>query len=192
MYTRFRRWCASGLWARLLSVLAAKAYGQIRSVDCTHIKIHRDGVNPVGGQSAQAMGRIKGGFNTKLAATVDALGRAVALSLAPGQCYDPHACAPLIAQLAGKWVLADKGFDSAEFRTDLARTGAMICIPPRSTNRINYYFSRRLYRHRHTVENFFCRIKRNRRVATRYEKLADTFIGFASLAAIIDWINHEV
>jgi hypothetical protein len=31
----------------------------------------------------------------------------------------------------------------------------MVCIPPRSTRRIDYYFSRRLYRHRHTVENFF-------------------------------------
>jgi transposase len=89
-------------------------------------------------------------------------------------------------------VLADKGFDSAEFRSDLVRTGAMVCIPPLGTRRIQYYYSRRLYRHRHTVENFFCRIKRNRRVATRYEKLAVTFLGFVYLAAIIDWITHEV
>ena len=49
-----------------------------------------------------------------------------------------------------------------------------------------------LHIHETTVENFFCRIKRNRRVATRYEKLAVTFLGFVHLAAIIDWITHEV
>ena len=95
VYTRFRRWCASGLWARLLTILGAGAYGGIRSVDCSHIKIHQDGANPAGGQSAQAMGRTKGGFNTKLAAVVDAIGRAVGLSLAPGPQYDVHACEPL-------------------------------------------------------------------------------------------------
>jgi transposase len=180
------------MWARLLAELEGGAYGEIRSVDCSHIKIDQDAANPAGGQTAQAMGRTKGGFNTKLAAVVDAVGRAVDLSLAPGQEYDVHACRPLAPHLAGKWVLDDKGFDSTEFRTDLVRTGAMVCIPPRSTRRIDYYFSRRLYRHRHTVENFFCRIKRHRRVATQYEKLAVTFLGFVYSAAIIDWINFEV
>ena len=192
VYTRFRRWCASGLWARLLAELGAGAYGEIRSVDCSHIKIHQDAANPAGGQTAQAMGRTKGGFNSKLAAVVDAVGRAVGLSLAPGPQHDLRACAPLMPHLDGKWVVGDKGFDSAAFRADLVRTGAMVCIPPRSTRRTDYYFSRLLYKHRHTVENFFCRIKRHRRIATRYEKLAVTFLGFVCLAAIIDWITHEV
>jgi transposase len=192
VYTRFRRWCASGLWARLLAELGAGAYGEIRSVDCSHIKIHQDAANPAGGQTAQAMGRTKGGFNSKLAAVVDAVGRAVGLSLAPGPQHDLRACAPLMPHLDGKWVVGDKGFDSAAFRADLVRTGAMVCIPPRSTRRTDYYFSRLLYKHRHTVENFFCRIKRHRRIATRYEKLAVTFLGFVYLAAIIDWITHEV
>ena len=192
VYTRFRRWCASGLWARLLAELGAGAYGEIRSVDCSHIKIHQDAANPAGGQTAQAMGRTKGGFNSKLAAVVDAVGRAVGLSLAPGPQHDLRACAPLMPHLDGKWVVGDKGFDSAAFRADLVRTGAMVCIPPRSTRRTDYYFSRLLYKHRHTVENFFCRIKRHRRIATRYEKLAVTLLGFVYLAAIIDWITHEV
>jgi transposase len=138
------------------------------------------------------MGRTKGGFNTKLAAVVDVVGRAVRLSWAPGQEYDVHADTPLAPHLAGKWVLAEKGFDSTKFRPDLVRTGAMVCIPPPSPRRIDHYFSRRLYRHRHTAENLFCRIKRHRRVATRYEKLAVTFLGFVYFAAIIDWINFEV
>jgi len=45
------------------------------------------------------------------------------------------------------------------------------------------------YRLRHRVENFFQRIKRFRRVGTRYEKLALHFLGFVQLAAILDWLS---
>lgn len=41
----------------------------------------------------------------------------------------------------------------------------------------------------HRVENFFCRIKRHRRVSTRYEKLASAFFAFVQLAAVLDWLN---
>ena len=45
-------------------------------------------------------------------------------------------------------------------------------------------FHRGYYRGRHKVENFFCRIKRYRRLSTRYEKLAFTFLAFVQLARI--------
>jgi len=92
VYSRFRRCCASGLWSRLVALLGNKAYGRIRSIDCSHIKVHQDGANPSGGQAAQAIGRTKGGLNTKLAAVVDSIGRAVGLNLAPGR---NTICAPV-------------------------------------------------------------------------------------------------
>ena len=46
-------------------------------------------------------------------------------------------------------------------------------------------FSRVAYRRRHLVENFFEKIKTFRRVATRYDKLAETFFGWVLLAVII-------
>jgi transposase len=85
VYTWFRRWCTNGLWATILGQLGHAAFERIRCMDCSHIKIHRDGANPIGGQAWQAMGRTKGGLNTKLAAVVDAVGRAIGLNLAPGQ-----------------------------------------------------------------------------------------------------------
>src|ERR1035438_3290102 len=36
VYSRFRRWCADGLFARMLTVVAAKATGQLRHIDCSH------------------------------------------------------------------------------------------------------------------------------------------------------------
>jgi hypothetical protein len=63
---------------------------------------------------------------------------------------------------------------------------------PKSARRIAYRFDRRLYAHRHTIENYFARIKRHRRIATRYEKLAVTFLGFVQFATVLDWLTHEV
>src|ERR1700761_8565686 len=79
VYTRFRRWCAAGLWSALLDAIRGRTAGAIRCVDCSHIKVHRDAANTAGGQKQQAMGKTKGGLNTKLAAVVDGLGRAVGL-----------------------------------------------------------------------------------------------------------------
>ena len=51
---------------------------------------------------------------------------------------------------------------------------------------------RRLYAHRHTIENYFACIKRHRRTATRYEKLAVTFLAFVQFATVLDWLTQEV
>lgn len=62
VYTRFRRWCAMGLFARLFASVAKGAQGQLRYIDCSHIKLHQDGSNPRGGQAAQASAEPKVGL----------------------------------------------------------------------------------------------------------------------------------
>lgn len=190
VYSRYRRWCACGLFARILAALATKAEGELRHLDCSHIKLHQHGANPQGGQSAQAMGRTKGGLNTKLSAVVDARGRAVAVSLAPGQQHDQHAVAPLLPSVRGRRVVADKGFDADVFRGRLHTQRTRCCIPPKRGRRQPARFHRGYYRCRHQIENFFGRIKIQRRISTRYDKLAETFLGFVHLAAILDWLTH--
>jgi transposase len=190
VYARFRRWCATGLFARMLALAATRATGQLRHLDCSHIKLHQDGANPCGGQAAQAIGRTKGGINTKLAAIVEGRGRAVALGLAEGQRHDLHAIDPLLPCLRGRRAVGDKGFDADPFRTRLRRQRTLVCIPPKRSRRHPVRFHRGYYRHRHKVENFFCRLKRYRRISTRYEKLATTFLGFVQLAAVFDWLTH--
>jgi transposase len=192
VYTRFRRWCRSGIWSQILTLLTADACGKMRSVDCTHIKVHQDASNAAGGAGAQAIGKTKGGSNTKLAVVVDGLGRGVGLNLVAGNRNDLKAVDPLIHHLADCCVMADRAFDAASFREQLLALAAVPCIPPRKTNRIQYYYSELAYAQRHVVENFFARIKRHRRIATRYEKLYETFIGFVTLATIIDWLRFEV
>ena len=89
-------------------------------------------------------------------------------------------------------VVGDRGFDAGTFRRDLLGIGARPCIPPRCSSKIQHYYSELLYAKRHVIENFFARIKRLRRVATRYEKLSETFLGFVTFAAVLDWLQFEV
>jgi transposase len=176
----------------MLSILSEDAAGMIRCVDCTHIKVHQDAANAAGGAAAQAIGRTKGGPNSKIAAVVDGLGRAIGLNLVPGNRNDLRAIAVLVEKLTDCWVVGDRGFDAGTFRRELIAANATPCIPPRRSSKIQYYYSDLLYAHRHVVENFFARIKRLRRVGTRYEKLAETFLGFATFAAVLDWLHFEV
>ena len=185
VYQYYRRWCRTGTWHKLWDLLAPPTRGKSAFLDSSHIKVHRCGLNPAGGREAQAIGKSRGGWNTKLHAMVDAAGAPCALSLSPGNEADvSHAPEVLQEMEAGKLV-ADKGYDSDPLRTWLAGRGITSCIPPRSNRTHPQPFSRILYRKRHWVENFFEKIKTFRRVATRYDKLAETFFGWVLLAVIV-------
>jgi transposase len=191
VYTRWWRWCQCGLWAKMLAVLARRAHGALRFLDASHIKVHQDASNPAGGQQNQAIGRTKGGLNTKLTAWVEGWGHAVALYLAPGQRADVRAVqeAAWPRGLRGKRVVADKGYDSDSLRAWLGRHGARNCIPPRARRHRPATWHRGYYRRRHQVENFFQRAKRYRRIGTRYDKRDLHFLSFVQLAAILDWLK---
>ena len=62
----FRRWCQRGTLKKVLTRFGPELVPGWHFVDSTHVKVHADGSNPAGGQAAQAMGRTKGGLNTKI------------------------------------------------------------------------------------------------------------------------------
>lgn len=88
--------------------------------------------------------------------------------------------------------MADRAFDSDQLRAALAVYGIFACIPLKTGRGKTYDFNPKLYVHRHTVENANARLKRFRRIGTRYDKLAETVFSFVLLAASLDWINSEV
>ncbi len=190
VYCRWRRWTATGLWDRLLAALARGARGTTRFIDSTHVKLHQDGADPPGGQGEQAIGRTKGGLNSKITAVVESHGRAVALSLHSGPCSDIRTADEHACLLRGRTLVADKGFDADALRARITYFGGRTCIPRRRNCGGSRPFSRPLYRRRHRIENFFCRLKRHRRISTRYDKLASTFFAFVQLAAVLDWLRN--
>lgn len=71
----------------------------------------------------------------------------------------------------------------------IAETGAEIVIPPKRNRKVQRPYDAHLYKERHIIERFICKLKQFRRVATRYDKLLANFMGFVKLAAIAIWLR---
>lgn len=85
-------------------------------------------------------------------------------------------------------LIADKGYDANALREAVRKRGAWANIPPKANRREPICFSKHLYKARNLVERFFNRIKRFRRIATRYDKLAENFLAAVKLASIRVWL----
>jgi transposase len=142
-----------------------------------------------GGQSAQALGRSRGGFSTKIHAAVDALGNALRFILTGGERHDSTQAEALIDGFETEAVIADKGYDADEFLKTIKEHGAEAVIPPRSNRREAREIDRHLYRERHLVECFINKLKHYRRVFSRFDKLAKNYLSFIHFVSSLIWLR---
>src|SRR5580704_5928457 len=140
------------------------------------------------GAQSQCIGRSRGGLTSKIHALVDAVGKPVHLHLTAGNIHDVTEAEVLIEKAQGKNFIADKGYDADRVIEAIEQKKMIAVIPSKTNRKIQRQIDRDIYKERHWVENFFCRIKRYRRVATRYEKTAANFLGFVLFAAIRVWL----
>ena len=84
-----------------------------------------------GGPQAQALGRSRGGFGSKIHAVVDALGLPVRFHLGPGQQNDMAPACDLVRGLPAKQVLADRAYDADSLHDIILDQGGEPVIPPR-------------------------------------------------------------
>ena len=92
--------------------------------------------------------------------------------------------------LEAQTILADKGYDADErVIIPLREAGKEIVIPPKKNRKEQRDYDKELYKARHLIENFFCRLKQYRAIATRYDKTARNFLSAVYLAATIRWLN---
>lgn len=82
------------------------------------------------------------------------------------------------------YLLADKGDDSDAIRASLHEAGIRSCIPPKSNRKAKIRWNRRMYRERNRIERMIGHLKINRALATRYDKLARSFLDALHIAAI--------
>jgi transposase len=87
-----------------------------------------------------------------------------------------------------RFLLADRGYDSDDFRQELLLRGILPIIPPRSNRVEPIDCDFRRYKERNRIERMFNRLKQFRRIATRYDKTALSFLGFLFLAAAKLWL----
>jgi len=189
IYTRWKAWCESGVWDKILDALTSSARGKLWSIDSTCAKVHKHAFGGPQGIDIQCIGRSKGGANTKIHALVDARGRAVSIILGAGNRHDSVTAPGLVAGQNSRTILADKAYGSAAFRELLETLGLQACIPPKANESNPPKYHKGFYKKRHHVENFFQRIKESRAIATRFEKLGSRFLDLVKLAAICDWIK---
>ena len=140
------------------------------------------------GEQKQAIGRSRGGRNTKIHALADARGRLLSILLTGGQAHDCPPARRLIRRTkpAAK-LLGDAAYDSAELRQWLDKRGTKPVVPNRANRLQPFHFNKTAYKQRHHIENAFCRLKDFRRVFTRYDKLARNFLASLCIAAAIVW-----
>ena len=153
------------------------------------------------------MGRSRGGFSTKLHLQVDGRGLPLAVEVTPGQqhestCFESVVQAVHVAQPRGRprWrpkrLAGDKGYSYPRIRAWLRKHRIEAVIPQRDDQRAKHRgrpltFNRTVYRQRNVVERCVGWLKENRRVATRYEKLAINYLGMLKLAMIKRYLAVE-
>ncbi|AFH65618.1 transposase [Paenibacillus mucilaginosus K02] len=132
-------------------------------------------------------------MTTKIHAVVDALGNPLRFVLTGGQCHDSVTGYEMLKQmdLTKKQVLADRAYDTNRILNLLKEQSATSVIPSKKNRRKPRKWDKEIYKERHLIECFFNKVKNNRRLATRYDKLACTFRAFLSLASIMVWLAYQ-
>jgi transposase len=139
-------------------------------------------------KGGRAIGHSRGGATTKIHALVDAWGRPVQFALTEGQTHEMKAAGSLLAEVANAFVVGDRAYDATSLREQLKKQGCQVVIPSNPTRKVQRRYDRTLYKLRHRVENFFQRLERFRRIATRYEKLAASYYAMVCFAAVLIWL----
>ena len=124
-------------------------------------------------------------MTTKILALTDALGNLVRFELLPGHRFDTVGVEPLLDGVEFGGLIADKAFDSDRIIADLNARGAKIVISqhPRRTKPLP--LDRELYKWRHLIENFFCKLKEFKRIAMRADKTDRSFAAMIYLVAAV-------
>lgn len=190
VHRRFIYWAKKGVWNEILSCFAKDCDGESFMIDGSVIRAHAcaSGYRK-DSQEKQALGRSKGGFSTKIHALVDALGLPIRFILTPGQSSEIKQAPELIKGITDANILGDKAFDSDEFINQIISQNCRPVIPPRSNRKhprdVDYF----LYKERHLVECFFSKVKHFRRIFSRFDKMAEAYMGFLAFASTIIWLR---
>lgn len=127
-------------------------------------------------------------MSTKIHAVVDALGNPLRVRLTPGQRADSPQALDLLDGIDTQAVVADKAYDTDAITAKLTDRGVEVVIPPKRNRLDQRPYDENLYADRNKIERFFNRLKGYRRVATRYDKSASSFLAFVHLACALIWL----
>ena len=194
IYTRMNRWAKNGVLDRVFeklqtgadrahqdrSLLARLDFGQGPSG--WHRRFKKNG--------PQAIGKSRGGWNTKIHMVAADARTAIVFALSPGNDHDaPHGRA-LLEELGpmpeGLPMLMDRAYEGNETRQLVLDLGMIPVVPPKSNRLHPWDYDRAIYKKRNEIERLFRRLKGFRRIFSRFEKLDVLFLAFLSFALIVE------
>lgn len=152
---------------------------------CAHMPPQRGSPLKKGGQKAQALGRTRGGFTTKLNLSLSDACIPLRFILVEGHRNDITQASVLIEGYSYEHVIGDKAYDSDAFIAEITSRDAIAVTPPRKRRTEPRAYDETLYKRRNLIERFFGWLKQYRRVATRYDKLGVRYLGFVYFAALL-------
>jgi transposase len=120
---------------------------------------------------------------------VDAQGRPLYVELTPGQRHEATVAESLLKHAQGRAFIGDTGYDAAWIREGAKARGMKPVIPSHPNRTVSLRYDKRLYRIRYRIECFFHRLKRCRRIATRFEKTARNYLALVHLACALVWLS---
>ena len=192
VFKRFSRWCRHGVWQALHTACSHLPDWQSILIDSTVVRAHPCAAGAVESSAeAEALGRSRGGFGTKIHAITDALGNPLDFVLTGGQVHDASQGETLLSLTpeGAEALIGDKGYDSDALVQAIEARGMEAVIPPRSNRtqprKVDWF----AYKERHLIECFFNKIKHYRRIFSRYEKTARNFMGMLRFVSTLIWLR---
>lgn len=190
VHRRFKKWSDKGIWEMLFQKIQQTPDLEAIMIDATIVRAHACSAGyGKESQPQQALGRSRGGFSTKIHALVDALGNPLKFILSAGQRHEISQAEALIEDVLGSIIIGDKGYDSNAFVETLKDKECLCVIPPKR-NRLNPRgYDEHLYKERHLIECFFGKIKHFRRIFSRFDKTATSFLAFLHFVSTFIWLR---
>jgi len=114
---------------------------------------------------------------------------ALELLLSGGECHDAPIGRELIKGISSEdnhYLIMDKAYEDDATRKLAVKQGFKPVVPPKSNRKEPWEYDKEVYKNRNEVERFFLRIKRFRKVFTRYDKLDVVYMGVLLFAMIVD------
>ena len=116
----------------------------------------------------------------------------VAFSLSCGNAHDAPMGETLLNDIVlspeHTYILMDMAYSGDKMRAKAIEKGLTPVVPPKKNCIKPWEYDKELYKQRNEIERYFLRLKRFRKIFTRYDKLDSVFAGFILFAMIIDTI----
>ena len=193
VYRRFRRWGRYRIWEKMRAWFSDDAEVNTLMGDSTVVRAPACAAGaPAPGQALpphQALGRSRGGFSTKIHFLVDGLGKPLRALLTPGQAADSPQVPLLFDQFSPSMAILDKAYDTDAVLAFLESQGAIPVIPPKANRVVQRDYDRQLYKERNRIERFIGKIKPFRRIFSRFDQYARTYLHFIHFACALIWLR---